>query len=596
MFLRSRFATLIVFSLLALVAVVACSSSMKSDVEQGYYNLAPVGPLSAGTCTPDLPTIQKTVFVASCAQKECHNATDKASGLDLTSPDVGSSLIGAQSVCQGWEVVAPSAPEKSSLYEKIVGQPPCGANMPIFHAPLTTAQQECIKAWIAGLPAPATCDLTTTGTDPNNCGACGNVCPTNASCVDGACACPSGIGTNCGTACVDLQTSLTDCGNCGNACPKSATCTAGVCECSSAIPTACKGSCVDTKTNLSNCGACGNTCPTGAACTNGTCVCPTTASTVCGGACVDKNSDPMNCGGCGTVCPASAKYCVGGTCSSSCNLTSCPDGSCVDLTTNFNNCGTCGHMCASGQTCTNSMCTCPNGGTQCPMNTGPCVDTSTSFSNCGACGNVCPTGATCTGSKCVCPSGQTACNGACVDTTTSFSNCGTCGKVCGNGQSCVGGACVCPSGQIFCNGSCVASDTSHCGSCTNVCAPGQTCSNGTCSCGTSSVSFSGAVQPIFTNNCATSGCHIKGAGTNVAYLDLTTGDSYAQLVNHATTECTDGRFRVKPGDPPNSYLMQKLQGVNMCGSGTQMPKKGVSLSSADLTAISNWICGGALNN
>ena len=110
------------------------------------------------------------------------------------------------------------------------------------------------------------------------------------------------------------------------------------------------------------------------------------------------------------------------------------------------------------------------------------------------------------------------------------------------------------------------------------------------------MSFGSSVQPIFSANCATAGCHVKGAGTSVKNLDLSIGDSYANLVNKLAVECADGRLRVKPSDPATSYLMQKLTNVNLCGTGTQMPKKGASLSSADMITISNWICEGAPSN
>ena len=58
------------------------------------------------------------------------------------------------------------------------------------------------------------------------------------------------------------------------------------------------------------------------------------------------------------------------------------------------------------------------------------------------------------------------------------------------------------------------------------------------------------------------------------------------------TQCNDGRLLVKPGDPGNSYLLQKILGRDMC-SGSQMPKAGVSLPAADLEALTTWICQGA---
>jgi hypothetical protein len=78
-------------------------------------------------------------------------------------------------------------------------------------------------------------------------------------------------------------------------------------------------------------------------------------------------------------------------------------------------------------------------------------------------------------------------------------------------------------------------------------------------------------------------------------LNLSTGKSYSNLVNVSAGECSDGRKRVVPGSPPTSYLVQKLTGVNMC-SGSQMPKQGQGLPSAQTQTIVNWICSGAPNN
>jgi len=95
-----------------------------------------------------------------------------------------------------------------------------------------------------------------------------------------------------------------------------------------------------------------------------------------------------------------------------------------------------------------------------------------------------------------------------------------------------------------------------------------------------------------TANCASIGCHVGSAPKE--NLDLSTGKTYSNTVNVAANECSS-RKRVIPGDPANSYVMQKLLGVNLC-SGSQMPKAGSSLPSSDLQAISNWICEGAPNN
>jgi hypothetical protein len=67
------------------------------------------------------------------------------------------------------------------------------------------------------------------GSDPNNCGTCGTVCPTSKPrCNGGVCACATGL-TQCSTGCMNLQTDRTNCGTCGNVCNGMKSCVGGVC-------------------------------------------------------------------------------------------------------------------------------------------------------------------------------------------------------------------------------------------------------------------------------------------------------------------------------------------------------------------------------
>jgi hypothetical protein len=106
------------------------------------------------------------------------------------------------------------------------------------------------------------------------------------------------------------------------------------------------------------------------------------------------------------------------------------------------------------------------------------------------------------------------------------------------------------------------------------------------------VAFASQVQPIFSASC-TNGCH---SGTRpAAGMSLASGSAYANIVNvRASSTCTT-MVRVSPSSVAGSYLMNKLTGVGIC-SGSQMPKAGSSLPSAQLQLISSWICEGAPNN
>jgi hypothetical protein len=157
------------------------------------------------------------------------------------------------------------------------------------------------------------------------------------------------------------------------------------------------------------------------------------------------------------------------------------------------------------------------------------------------------------------------------------------------------GACSATCGALaVCDGACVdlATNPSHCGECGKACALGQTCAGGACSCGGASVSFSATVLPILTSSCASNGCH-KGANPQ-QNLDLTAAGAYQDLVNVPAQQCNDGRKRVLPGDASQSYLIDKMLGINMC-AGTQMPKQN-KLPSEQIDTVVSWICAGAPNN
>ncbi|MFZ1290332.1 MAG: hypothetical protein WAR79_09580 [Melioribacteraceae bacterium] len=102
--------------------------------------------------------------------------------------------------------------------------------------------------------------------------------------------------------------------------------------------------------------------------------------------------------------------------------------------------------------------------------------------------------------------------------------------------------------------------------------------------------FSDIQKDVFDISCATSGCH-AGASSQ-AGLQLTSGDSYAELVNN--TSVLNPNFKlVEPGNSENSFLIKMLKHI---GEGTlQMPPSG-KLSNSAIDSISAWIDRGALNN
>jgi len=168
-------------------------------------------------------------------------------------------------------------------------------------------------------PAPTTTNTTTSpgktptatapasGTDTTTCPVCQQ--RSNGACVPAADNTLCGEGhLCCGGVCGFVGSDPKNCGTCGNVC-------SGGC---------CQGTCVDTSSDPNNCGSCGKVCPAAqpgfvSACSAGTCfferqqAC-SSGLAYCNGACVDTSSDANNCGLCGNVCPADHPLCSGGIC------------------------------------------------------------------------------------------------------------------------------------------------------------------------------------------------------------------------------------------------------------------------------------------
>jgi hypothetical protein len=185
---------------------------------------------------------------------------------------------------------------------------------------------------------------TNTNTDPNNCGACGNVCVlqnATAACVQGSCAI--------------------------------ATCKPGYLDCDGSPANGCE---IDGKYDPNDCGSCGHTCtlpPSKPVCENGGCFVPgycTTFLADCDG--IPANGcetsvafDVNNCGMCYFVCtvPNATPACTWGKCTIGmcnpgyldCNA-SPSDGCEVDGQTDPGNCGMCGNACAAGHLCVGGAC------------------------------------------------------------------------------------------------------------------------------------------------------------------------------------------------------------------------------------------------
>ena len=98
--------------------------------------------------------------------------------------------------------------------------------------------------------------------------------------------------------------------------------------------------------------------------------------------------------------------------------------------------------------------------------------------------------------------------------------------------------------------------------------------------------FASIQSHVFTPICTV--CHSGAGAPQGLRLDAT--NSYSLLVGVPSTE-VPSVLRVKPGDPDNSYLIQKLEGHAAVGA--RMPFGGPYLDQATIDVIRQWITDGA---
>lgn len=100
------------------------------------------------------------------------------------------------------------------------------------------------------------------------------------------------------------------------------------------------------------------------------------------------------------------------------------------------------------------------------------------------------------------------------------------------------------------------------------------------------VNFEAEIQPIFSQRC--DHCH-SGSGAPQG-LRLNAGSSYGDLVDVPSQEVPSLK-RVDPGDPDNSYLVQKIEGTAAVGG--RMPLGGSRIPQEEIDLIRQWISEGA---
>jgi hypothetical protein len=107
----------------------------------------------------------------------------------------------------------------------------------------------------------------------------------------------------------------------------------------------------------------------------------------------------------------------------------------------------------------------------------------------------------------------------------------------------------------------------------------------------SACGFDAVIQPLFSTNCAVTGCHT--GTTPTGNMNLSVGFAYAYIVEVASIEVPSLK-RVKRFDPDHSYLYMKITGAPASGTSPMPPPAtGTVLTAAQKDAIRCWIAAGA---
>lgn len=110
--------------------------------------------------------------------------------------------------------------------------------------------------------------------------------------------------------------------------------------------------------------------------------------------------------------------------------------------------------------------------------------------------------------------------------------------------------------------------------------------------GPATVSYTADIIPLFTaGGCLSSACH-SGPFPSSGY-DLRTHATGFQSgdVARRISMCA-----IVPGDPENSFLIEKLRSDDPVGGGYRMPMEREPLTEEEITMIETWIREGAQNN
>jgi hypothetical protein len=231
------------------------------------------------------------------------NVSETIPGVALTTlpvPATTGSCIGGLALCSGY---------CRDLHTDTANCGMCGIKCPVEHtcvAGVCKATDVC-PGGVCPVPTSALA-VTTTATKV----------PVTIPITTTGISCPAGL-TVCAGKCVDLKTDNNNCGFCGDTCPTGTRCDgASMCGAVTTVTTTgpscpmnqtvCAGKCADLSMDSKNCGGCGAACAAKHYCSFGACVAWPSLSSCspvemeCSGKCVNPSNDPNNCGTCGTTC------------------------------------------------------------------------------------------------------------------------------------------------------------------------------------------------------------------------------------------------------------------------------------------------------
>jgi hypothetical protein len=118
---------------------------------------------------------------------------------------------------------------------------------------------------------------------------------------------------------------------------------------------------------------------------------------------------------------------------------------------------------------------------------------------------------------------------------------------------------------------------------------------GSSPCDTVTSTFDQIQQTIFTPvSCGRSTCH--DVAQEPHDMSLAPGEAWANLVGIQPANPTArnaGKLRVDPGNPANSFILDKLRGALALGEGDRMPLQLRPLSSNAIRLVEEWIVAGA---